>query len=132
MEHRTRPIIRRSIAIFAAVGVAILVIAFLLADVVPKGAITPSAIDETSYRIGLYYFQNKHHLPPDMAALPVREGYDNRTTDAWNRPLLYSVDSADSFTLRSLGRDGVPGGTGEDADVICKFRVTGGEVQRLP
>ena len=131
MEQRPKPIIRKSVAAFAAVGVAILVIAFLLADVVPKSDITPSRISAASYRIGLYYFRSKH-LPPDLTALPVRESFENRTTDAWDRPLLYSVDSADSFKLSSLGRDGVPGGTGDDADIISKFRVTGGEVQRLP
>ena len=39
--------------------------------------------------------------------------------DPWGRPYLYQSPSrgAEGFELRSLGRDGVEGGTGEDADL---------------
>jgi general secretion pathway protein G len=40
--------------------------------------------------------------------------------DAWQRPYLYrapGVRNPDSYDLYSLGRDGAPGGEGEDADV---------------
>jgi general secretion pathway protein G len=40
--------------------------------------------------------------------------------DPWGRPYLYKSTGAvnqDSYDLLSLGRDGQPGGTGEDADV---------------
>ncbi len=48
--------------------------------------------------------------------------------DPWNRPFLYSSPgrlNPESFDLYSLGRDGQPGGTGEDADVTS----WGGPVQ---
>jgi general secretion pathway protein G len=39
--------------------------------------------------------------------------------DPWGRPYLYAAPTrgADGFELRSLGRDGAEGGTGEDADL---------------
>ncbi|MFN8581012.1 MAG: type II secretion system major pseudopilin GspG [Gemmatimonadaceae bacterium] len=41
--------------------------------------------------------------------------------DPWGRPYLYAspgVRNATGFDLSTLGRDGKPGGTGEDADLI--------------
>jgi general secretion pathway protein G len=41
-------------------------------------------------------------------------------TDPWGRAYLYGAPSADApgrFTLRTLGKDGVEGGDGEDADL---------------
>lgn len=39
--------------------------------------------------------------------------------DPWGRPYLYEspVDGADDFEVLTLGRDGAPGGTGEDTDL---------------
>ena len=41
--------------------------------------------------------------------------------DPWQRPYLYAspgIRNPGGFDLSSLGRDGKPGGTGEDADLI--------------
>ncbi len=50
-------------------------------------------------------------------------------TDPWNRAYVYfspGVSNPTTFDLYSLGRDGQPGGAGEDADVTS----WGGEVTR--
>jgi general secretion pathway protein G len=50
-------------------------------------------------------------------------------TDPWNRPYVYTSPgqaNPDSYDLYSLGRDGQPGGAGEDADLTS----WGGEVIR--
>ena len=60
--------------------------------------------------------ENGNH-PPDLSVLPMLNG-DNETSDAWGRPLKYSVDDQGIITLKSLGRDGKRGGEGEDADII--------------
>lgn len=39
--------------------------------------------------------------------------------DPWGRPYLYEA-AAESFRITTLGRDGQPGGTGEDADIASK------------
>jgi Type II secretion system (T2SS), protein G len=50
------------------------------------------------------------------------EGYSNEVTDGWGRPILWRVEG-DDIILTSYGRDGVPGGAGEDADMIGVFRT---------
>jgi hypothetical protein len=57
----------------------------------------------------------------DLAAFrehgePVRLDAQGQPLDPWGRPYLYTVKSG-QIDLRSLGRDGVPGGTRLDADV---------------
>lgn len=37
--------------------------------------------------------------------------------DPWGRPYLYRVQSQGGFELQTLGRDGKPGGEGEDRDL---------------
>jgi general secretion pathway protein G len=49
--------------------------------------------------------------------------------DPWGRPYQYispGIANSETFDLYSLGRDGAPGGTGEDADITS----WGGEVAR--
>ena len=131
MAPPNRPIVRRSVALFAIAGLAIVAIDIAMSDVMPASAITPTAMGEMSVRIGLFFERNKH-LPPDLNVLPKREGYWNRTTDRWNRPLRYAIDAADAFTLSSLGKDDKPGGTGDNADEIEKYRVVRGGVEPVP
>jgi len=41
--------------------------------------------------------------------------------DPWGRPYIYAFPGANnpgSYDLKSLGRDGQPGGVGEDADIV--------------
>jgi hypothetical protein len=100
-------------------------------DTIPQSAITPSAMTETYVRIGLYY-QQHHKLPANLDVLPVRENYANSTVDVWGRPLRYLVDSESTFSLASLGKDGISGGVGEDSDLIQKYRVVDGEIEEVP
>ncbi len=45
--------------------------------------------------------------------------------DPWGRPYVYRVPGAKGdYDLYSLGRDGKPGGTGEDADIGIETQVT--------
>ena len=77
---------------------------------------TLTSITETFVRIDLYAKQNGQ-LPATLAVLPEREGYANRIVDGWGRPLQYHLEEDGVITLVSLGRDGKPGGPGEDADI---------------
>jgi hypothetical protein len=84
-----------------------------LIDTIPPRSMTVTAMDETIVRMDIY-LQKNGRLPPDFSSLPVREGYMNRTTDGWNRPLMYTIESGNTVVLKSLGADGKPGGTGDD------------------
>ncbi len=42
----------------------------------------------------------------------------SNTRDAWNAPLSFAPLSEHAFTIVSLAADGMPGGSGRDADVV--------------
>lgn len=44
-------------------------------------------------------------------------GKEGAPMDAWNRPLVYELDEKWGFRVISYGKDGEPGGEGEDADL---------------
>jgi hypothetical protein len=52
--------------------------------------------------------------------LPEIPGKISRVQDAWGRDIVMSFADGKA-TLTSLGRDGLPGGTGEDADMSGVF-----------
>lgn len=83
---------------------------------------TNTAIGETFYRIHLY-MRSLGNVPQSLEVLPIRENYANRTTDGWGRELLHTVSREGIITLQSLGRDGEPGGEGEDADISRSYRT---------
>lgn len=93
-----------------------------LVDRIPPQALTDTAMTETFVRIEM--FMKEHgKTPPNLAVLPTREGYANRTTDAWGRELQYTVDDTGIITLRSLGADGKPGGDGLNKDNVRRYRT---------
>jgi hypothetical protein len=81
---------------------------------------TKGAITGTFVRINFYAQTNKV-IPPSLDVLPKRKGYADRTTDGWGRPLQYQVAAEGIITLTSLGRDGKPGGSGEDSDIAMSY-----------
>jgi hypothetical protein len=85
----------------------------------------------TRVRIDMYLKnQADSRLPTSLDVLPAREGYDNETVDGWNRPLIYRTEEH-GFTLTSLGKDGVPGGSGPDADIVKRYRIVDGEPEEV-
>ena len=77
---------------------------------------THTAIGETFYRVHLYGKQRRK-VPDSFDVLPVREGYANKTTDGWDRKLILEIKDDKVMTITSYGKDGKPGGEGEDADI---------------
>ncbi len=82
--------------------------------------ITHTSIIETTYRIHLYA-QKHSKIPDSLSDLPKREGYINRTSDGWGISLNYNVDES-VISLSSLGKDGVFGGTGDNEDIVKRYR----------
>jgi hypothetical protein len=123
MAPRTVPRLRRPFVILALIGVAGVAFALATVHTIPPRAMTLTAIGETESRIDIYVGGGNNKPPQNLDVLPKRDGYVNRTTDGWNHPLIYAVFGDDTFTLISRGRDGVPGGTGDDEDVVRRFRV---------
>lgn len=68
---------------------------------------------------GLKALAEKPVTPPIPATWP-DGGYVSETpVDAWGNPYVYS-STGSGFQLRSLGKDGKPGGEGLDADLDAK------------
>jgi len=88
-------------------------------DKVPPRSSTYGTIWVMKQRI-LRYAKLHNSLPNSPNDLPEIPGKINRVQDAWGHEVLMSF--ADGYgTLTSLGRDGKPGGTGEDADMTGVF-----------
>lgn len=86
--------------------------------VIPDTSITTGHLYVTHKRICDYW--NSHgKLPADFEDLPVIENRDCSTTDGWGRELLWKSDGARIIEVYSLGKDGTPGGAGED----CRFSI---------
>jgi hypothetical protein len=102
--------------------VAILVVVFVVfVDTVPPRSATDVTMHVMKRRM-LRYARINGSLPMSLDRLPRIEGYMNEVTDGWARPVLWRAES-DEVALTSYGRDGVPGGTGDDADMVGVFRT---------
>jgi hypothetical protein len=111
----------KRIIIASLILVTILVgVAFAFVETIPARDATYTTMNLLKYRI-LVYARDHAQLPADLSVLPSRPGFTDRNLDAWGRKILYQVDSSGIVTLKSLGRDGAPGGTGKDTDIVCAF-----------
>jgi len=106
--------VKRLVVVLAGVaGLAVLSMSGLFVDRIPPRAATMTRMNVLKGLV-LQYAQSHGHLP---AAL---EAASDRIQDAWKRDIHFEV-SGDVIAFRSLGRDGVLGGTGEDADIVRSF-----------
>ncbi len=103
----------------AVLGILVIAVAFLFVDWIPPQALTHTHMHTTKRRI-LRYASAHEALPTSLDQLPRIEGYTNEDTDGWGRPILWRSEG-DEVTLISYGRDGAPGGVGEDVDMIGVF-----------
>lgn len=84
-----------------------------------KGAIQLYYIDTGRYPSEAEGLSALVTAPSDVTGWrgPYVDG-DEDITDPWGRTFLYAVPEGEgSFSLSTLGRDGQPGGNGEDSDI---------------
>ena len=110
------------VVMLVLVVVVIIGMPLVCVETIPPHSATISAMIETQVRIHMYMTANRDY-PRDLSVLPVRNGYANRATDGWERPLIYKVDDEGVISLTSLGRDGKVGGEGDDADIVRRYRT---------
>lgn len=87
-----------------------------------SGALKMYRLDNGSYPTteqGLQALVEKTTAPPAPATFPQGGYLSAPAADGWGKPYEYSSDGS-SFTIRSLGKDGKPGGEGIDADIDGK------------
>ncbi len=106
------------------VGVLVMVLNIPGIQVPPRG-LTDARMWVIKRRI-LQYAHAHNALPASIKDLPIFSGYDNEIADAWGREIRYEIHS-DKVALTSFGRDGTPGGTGDDADMIGIFVTKDGK-----
>lgn len=68
---------------------------------------------------GLKALAAKPVTPPIPSAWPEGGYVSENPVDAWGNPYVYSA-AGNGFELKSLGKDGKPGGEGLDADLDAK------------
>jgi hypothetical protein len=69
-------------------------------------------------------YRSEHGSYPDASIWHrYAERADPRFYDPWGRPYLYETTD-EGISLRSLGRDGIPGGSDDDADSSATFPET--------
>ncbi|HLP42181.1 MAG TPA: type II secretion system protein GspG [Fibrobacteria bacterium] len=90
---------------------------------IPANSLTATRMFILENRIQEFYVSTGK-VPVALNDLPQKVGIDNKTVDGWGRQFLFSSDSLGQLTLLSLGRDGITGGTEQDADIIGVFTIT--------
>ncbi len=70
-------------------------------------------------RIHLYTEAN-NKLPSNLESLPLLKGFSDRIVDVWGNKIVLKIEGTE-ISLISYGKDQIPGGTGEDLDVIGIF-----------
>jgi hypothetical protein len=116
-------VIRIGLILMVLVLASTIVLPLLFPGRVPPGKLTRQRMAYDRVRI-LDYARTHGQLPPDLVALPLlpqKPGTDHHLEDAWHRSLIYEVGASGMVTLKSLGKDGVPGGSGDNADIVFKF-----------
>jgi hypothetical protein len=91
-----------------------------IVDTIPPQNLTETRLLVTYNRI--QNFWNEHgRVPTKPAELPDVKNRDCSMADGWGRELNWKSDGTSKVKVWSLGRDGKPGGTGEDADLEVAF-----------
>jgi general secretion pathway protein G len=88
------------------------------------GALKMYRLDNGQYPTteqGLKALVQKPATPPVPSAWADGGYMEQDPVDAWGNPYVYSA-AGGSFELKSLGKDGKPGGEGVDADIDSKSR----------
>jgi general secretion pathway protein G len=94
-------------------------------------------IDSLEKALDQYRLDTRHYPSAEQGLVALTEKPGNEANwsgpylkksvpnDPWGRPYLYRVPGSKSeFDLYSLGRDGKPGGSGEDADIGIDTQLT--------
>ena len=71
----------------------------------------------------LRYAHQNNRLPDNLDILPEIPGYSNRIKDGWGNKLIYNINSDNTVTLISYGRDGIKRGDGDNKDMAGIFPI---------
>lgn len=103
----------------------VFVVAFLLFSaitIIPPKDLTRTRLRVLAARIRQNVAQGQDVNSLDIKTLPEAPGKDNAITDGWGHPIVMRIDGS-TITLTSYGKDGKPGGTGQNADIAHRFSI---------
>jgi hypothetical protein len=69
------------------------------------------------------FIADNGRAPSNMLEIARYRPVNTVWNDGWGRPLLYHVNASGVASLTSLGKDGRPGGLGQDADLVWTFAL---------
>lgn len=114
------------VAIAVFIAVALLASGLLSSNFVP-GPGERVRLDLRSLRSAVRLHVRQYGRPPPnegwVEALVRMHALEQQPLDPWGNPYTYEVQG-EHVELRSLGRDGAPGGDGADQDTALSFTVT--------
>ena len=99
-----------------------------MVDTISPSSATKLEMHRTLDRINLN-IERTGRPPSTLQDLPPSDELVRPPTDAWGRPLIYSVDESGTIFLKSLGADGKPGGS---ADIVVYQLADHGISQEVP
>lgn len=102
-----------------------------IVDTIPPANLTETRLLVTYDRTQKFWHQHRK-APAKPADLPDEKNRDCSMTDGWGRELHWDSDGKSRVRVWSLGRDGKPGGTGDDADIEVEFVGIRKEQDDLP
>ena len=65
------------------------------------------------------FHEREGRFPESLDGL-TSDDWPGQPYDAWGKPIRYTTDG-ETFTISTLGRDGVEGGEGADADRVLRY-----------
>jgi Type II secretion system (T2SS), protein G len=76
-----------------------------------------------THRRILVYAAKNGHPPARLEDLPNWPGFNNDLRDGWGRQIQYKQLNADIVELTSFGKEGLPGGDGDNEDIVRQFQL---------
>lgn len=110
------------VAVSVALPLLVLYVVIIYARMIPTGIVTQGCMVILKQQIEKY---EKEHGELPYSLEPFRRFNKNSdiTKDEWGNQIIYAVDSEQSITLKSLGRDAKPGGRGRNSDITLRFQT---------
>ena len=111
---------KRFIVILVLLLPVIALVIFSCFDLLPARGLTGIRMETMKQRI-LHYARTHNEFPKTVTDLPLLSSRDNTVQDGWGHDIRFEIATNGTVTLTSLGRDGLPGGAGDDADITRTF-----------
>ncbi len=105
---------------FSLLAIAAYLVGCRTFDTIPKDNLTETRLAITRVRLRKYW-DEYGKVPANPRDLPLLPNRDCSMTDAWGKEFQWLADDDSTVRVISFGKDGIVGGTGENADLEILF-----------